>query len=68
LKFESAEQSMKKMLAFCERPSSRVRFRFGDGDWEEASGPDFLERFKSNRSGRLTVDWVAETVRGEDGN
>jgi hypothetical protein len=68
LKSESAEDPMDKMLKFCERPTSRVRFRFGVGDWEEAAGPEFLKRFKVNRSGRLSIDWVAETVKGEDGS
>lgn len=57
-----------KMLKFCERPSSRVRFQFGDSDgWEEATGPAFLERFRANKSGALKIDWVAEAVKGEDG-
>jgi hypothetical protein len=64
----SADEEMKKLLKFSERPSSRVRFRFGDGEWEETPGPEFLRKFRANTSGRCQVAWAAEAVKGEAGN
>ena len=57
-----------KIKAACERPTSRVRFRFADGDWEEASGPEFLKRLAANKSGNVKIDWVTEKVHGENGS
>ena len=64
---DSAKEQLDKMLKFCERPSSRIRFRFDDGEWEESTGPEFLPRFRTNKSGHVSIDWVGEAVKGENG-
>lgn len=54
----SAKAALDHLLEACENPSMEIRFCLGDGKWEILSGPEFLKRFKSDKSGHLRIDWA----------
>ena len=49
------------MIKMCEKPNTVIRFRFGDeGDYEQTSGPEFLEKRRAAGQVSPATDWVVE--------
>jgi hypothetical protein len=55
-----AKAQFDRILKLCERPSVKVRCRFGGEYWEWMTGPELLERLKTNRSGKLSIDQAVD--------
>ena len=49
-----------QMFKVCEKPNTEVRFRIGDGDYEQTSGPEFLAKLRASDTKSLAIDWVTE--------
>ncbi len=49
-----------QMFKVCKKPNTEVRFRIGDGDYEQTCGPEFLAKLRASDTKSLVIDWVAE--------